>query len=266
MKKIIAIISIMILTTSLFAVESHITELQHVYFVSYFKYYDTFFEEDGYDTESYSRYVGRYDSFDGEETWTNTKYRAYISQKYPTSSGTYPDEGRDTRIWVAGFDDPHGSVLLQYDGTGWNTVYEIVPPPPVTTIPNRLSWIISSVWTDSYNMAFCASTGRLYQTFWDTDGYAEENFYYDYSEGDAIQAAPYPNKVRGNSRNDLFVVGDRLNISHFNGFDWRTYSELSGNGSYYSISTKGDLAVAVGQFYESLPISINRAIIAVGKR
>jgi len=43
MKKILGIISIMILTTSLFAVESHVTELQHVYFVSYFKYYDTSF-------------------------------------------------------------------------------------------------------------------------------------------------------------------------------------------------------------------------------
>ena len=43
MKKILVIISIKLLTIFLFAVESHVTELQHVYFVSYFKYYDTFF-------------------------------------------------------------------------------------------------------------------------------------------------------------------------------------------------------------------------------
>ena len=93
MKKILAIILIASLTTCVFATVDHVTELQHVYFKSYFKYYDTYYQVNGYGIESYFYYVGRYDDFDGEATWINTKYRAYISQKYPDASGTYPDYG-----------------------------------------------------------------------------------------------------------------------------------------------------------------------------
>jgi len=176
----------------------------------------------------------------------------------------YAENPGQTRIWIAGFTDLKGSVLLQFDGNAWQTVYEIVPPPPSTTIPNHLSWIITSVWTDNPYTVFCASTGRIYNTPWDTDGYAVENFNYDYQSGDPVTAAPRTNRIRGNNRNDIFVVGQSMWVGHYNGRDWRTYNELGGDGNYYAVALNGNTVVVAGTLYENN--LVQRAIVAIGRR
>ena len=68
-------------------------------------------------------------------------------------------------------------------------------------------------------------------------------------------------EIRGNGLNDIFVVGAFGECLHWNGTGWRSYRSQTGlvNGSYTSVSVKGDLVVAVGGNNAS-------AIILVGGR
>jgi hypothetical protein len=66
--------------------------------------------------------------------------------------------------------------------------------------------------------------------------------------------------VRGNDINDVFVTGGGLEIVHFNGATWHTYSEFSSTtASIGSLAIKGDLMITVG-------LDGAKAIAIVGKR
>ena len=64
----------------------------------------------------------------------------------------------------------------------------------------------------------------------------------------------YPLKVRGTANNNLFVVGQRSTVLHFNGKSWYRYMDLYGDivasrGSdniwFWSLAVTGDLIVIV---------------------
>ncbi len=71
----------------------------------------------------------------------------------------------------------------------------------------------------------------------------------------------YTFAVRGNSVNDLFVVGSYGEVLHFNGSTWKSFREQTqlSYGSYTSVAVRGNLVIAVG--YEG-----NRAVVARGRR
>ena len=74
-------------------------------------------------------------------------------------------------------------------------------------------------------------------------------FAFDGSSWREITSIPriWSNCIRGNSSNDLFVVGDFGFVAHFNGMSWRVYSNAALTaGSYSSLDIKGNKMMAVG--------------------
>jgi len=71
----------------------------------------------------------------------------------------------------------------------------------------------------------------------------------------------YTEAVRGNSVNDLFVVGSSGEVLHYNGKTWKSFRDrtLLRDGSYRSVAVKGRIVMAVG--FEN-----DRAIVARGMR
>jgi hypothetical protein len=53
--------------------------------------------------------------------------------------------------------------------------------------------------------------------------------------------------IRGSDKNDIFVVGDRNFISHFNGSSWYNISQNYSGGRYYRLDIGGDLMATVGR-------------------
>ncbi|MDL1893121.1 hypothetical protein FBQ87_09570 [Sphingobacteriales bacterium CHB3] len=73
-----------------------------------------------------------------------------------------------------------------------------------------------------------------------------------------IGASIYTNDIRGNTLNDIFVAGDFGMIGHFNGENWQLFFEDM-NRSYYTIATKEDVVVIVGEVS-------SRGLVTIGRR
>lgn len=69
------------------------------------------------------------------------------------------------------------------------------------------------------------------------------------------------NLVRGNDINDIFLAGAFGEVLHFNGTSWKSYHQQTviGNGSFWGLSVKGNIIVAVGD-------EGYRAISTIGRR
>ncbi|MBI1805811.1 MAG: hypothetical protein HYR76_02015 [Ignavibacteria bacterium] len=74
-----------------------------------------------------------------------------------------------------------------------------------------------------------------------------------------------PTRVRGNSFNDITIVGYYTMIAHFNGMTWCYYHQLasSNTNNLYSVSHRGNLVVAVGELYD--PIH-SKGLVFIGRR
>lgn len=55
----------------------------------------------------------------------------------------------------------------------------------------------------------------------------------------------FTERIRGIDNNDVFVAGDFGLVAHFNGINWKIYTEVAA-GLYYSCDYKGNVFVAVG--------------------
>ncbi len=71
----------------------------------------------------------------------------------------------------------------------------------------------------------------------------------------------YLESIRGNEINDISIVGDFGEFLHFNGTTWKSYRVQTtlNYGVYYSVTVRGNLAIAVGE-------NVARGIIALGRR
>ena len=124
----------------------------------------------------------------------------------------------------------------------------------VTTTP--ILWPLFTIWFIPNRIYYSAGSG-IYQKHLIQDS-AWKNKILDITTFTSTS-------IRGNNINDVFVVGAFGDFDHFNGVSWKNdYIEpLLDNGAYTSVSTKGDMVVAVG----SNQISINsEAVILIGRR
>jgi hypothetical protein len=115
-----------------------------------------------------------------------------------------------------------------------------------------INWALSSVWF---------VPGKEYWVV--GDGVYKKNFALQLSLWQRLAgSAQYGStKVRGTQINDIFICGSFGEIVHFNGASWHNYFNQIKPlyGIFYSIASKGDLIIAVGEIN---PL----AIIAVGRR
>ncbi|MCC7092713.1 MAG: glucosyl transferase, partial [Ignavibacteriaceae bacterium] len=55
------------------------------------------------------------------------------------------------------------------------------------------------------------------------------------------------NSVRGNSSNDIFIVGDSGAIFHFNGVSWKMLNTPNNKG-YSKVAIRGNIVVICGNY------------------
>jgi hypothetical protein len=102
---------------------------------------------------------------------------------------------------------------------------------------DTISWFsnrrVNSVWMDSKFQLFACGDGMFINS---------SNLW----EQQETITAVYKERVRGKSKNDLFVVGDFGLLAHYNGVRWREYPEASSASIYTSLDFKNNLMVTVG--------------------
>jgi len=129
-------------------------------------------------------------------------------------------------IWVAGkeYDE---SVILHYDGFNWSKFYERDKTINTNTLPeNEILLNIASIWRDiEIDSLIAVGSWGIFHASISNQGYARWGYprRWDIPEGVAMG---YPFRVRGRAYNDIFVVGQRNSILHFNGKSWHNYLEF----------------------------------------
>ena len=124
----------------------------------------------------------------------------------------------------------------------------------VTMLPDSgASWNLRGIWFTQRGPYYVVGAGVHYKQ--DVSSSTPWNHY---PPGEVTNY--YSQAIRGSARNDVVVVGDFGEIVHFNGMTWKNYlSQTRINGSYYGVSIKGNIIIAVGQVQ-------NRGVVAVGRR
>ncbi len=144
-------------------------------------------------------------------------------------------------IWACGYSlDYSRSILMQKNGQQWRRVVEV----PITTPlrPDTLSGSLASLWTSSSNSVEVATSGGMYRISSQSHGEGKRTWNPDPS------SLGFFNRVRGTSRNNIFVVGDFATIAHFNGVGWHLYDEfISTSHPLKSIAVSGNKIFAVGR-------------------
>ncbi len=115
----------------------------------------------------------------------------------------------------------------------------------------KINWpykdrIPHSVWFDNHNLIYVAG-GEIIRSNYLNSWQIVSNL-----------PRTYLRRIRGISKNDIFVSGDFLILSHFNGLTWKLYESYK-NGIYYSLDYKENTVVIVGDHE-------GKAIIKIGKR
>lgn len=100
-----------------------------------------------------------------------------------------------------------------------------------------ITFSLNGVWLDA---------GRRYYVV--GSGIFEKNIFSN-SRWKSIQPQVteyYTYAIRGTSLNHVVVVGAFRDVGHFNGWTWRTYPNVIGSGSWFSVSVRGKKVIAVG--------------------
>ncbi len=129
-------------------------------------------------------------------------------------------------VWVSG-KDYNESVILHYDGSIWSKFYERDNTIDPYTMPeDEILLSIASVWRDpEIDTLIAVGSWGVFHASISNQGFARWVYprRWDIPEGVAMG---YPFRVRGRAYNDIFVVGQRNSILHFNGNTWHNYLDF----------------------------------------
>jgi hypothetical protein len=129
-----------------------------------------------------------------------------------------------THIWATGTNVSDGhSVVLQYNGSQWTTLYDNANKPPLSF------FAFSTIWTSSSTFIYLAGGDYLRKLL-----LSSLNFGSPIEIGQRYMA----HRIRGTASNDIFVAAEDGECSHFNGNSWYLYPELKSysNGSVRFLS------------------------------
>ncbi|HSL90091.1 MAG TPA: hypothetical protein VK870_12375 [Ignavibacteriaceae bacterium] len=159
----------------------------------------------------------------------------------------------DGTVWACGYTGDYATtVLLRYDGTIWNKVYE-----GNSSNQNNNEYIgpTSGIWTNSKFFTYVASWGKIYRQPNDnilnikrlTPNFSDVAF-----------------AMRGTDHNNIFIAGQDGLVGHYNGVTYAEFNELKENAkNYLGVAVKDNIAVAVGVKYGGLS---SQAVISIGRR
>jgi hypothetical protein len=144
-------------------------------------------------------------------------------------------------IWATGFNSIDGhSVVLQFNGTGWSTIYDNANKPA-----NQIQYF-NTVWTDNVNYLYL--DGGSYTNILNLhDG--------TFQRTDSLSAWEVF-CLRGTKKSDIFRVGYAGETAHYNGSSWYLYPELrtldGGNAWFDSVFPTADMVLIGGSFPTAL--------------
>lgn len=115
-----------------------------------------------------------------------------------------------------------------------------------------LGQIYGSVWFKAGIKYYIVGDGLYEKSFKDTLKWVDLN-------NNRKITSYYMSCIRGNSLNDIIVVGAYGEFLHYNGSNWESLKEQTSitNGTYYRVAIKGNIVIAVGQ-------DQNQGIILIG--
>ena len=161
-----------------------------------------------------------------------------------------------SEIWVCGYDDLEGSVLLRKQGNTFKKINEITQST-ILGQPGIISHVYEDIWTCSNNYMFIASNGRVYVAHMTTTGDAGELLWWDYSTGNY---PPRTTAISGSGSDNIFVAGHYSMLNHYNGETWEDIAPACSEGILWlKLAVKDNIVVAVG---ETDPVE---GIIAIGR-
>ena len=155
-------------------------------------------------------------------------------------------------LWIAGCaSDYSKSILLVGDGTIWTISWD-----SSVASSQPYSGSVQSVWGPASDSVVVVGGGSVYRQRYDGSGIARK---------EQIDLGNYATRVRGQSSNDIVIVGYGGMLWHFNGNSWKRANSLSdSNHIFLSVAIRGDIIVAVGADYNvAVP---PRGLVAIGTR
>ncbi len=148
----------------------------------------------------------------------------------------------DSHVWATGTTASDGhSVVLQYDGKQWTTIYD-----NSNATPSKLFYF-NTVWTDNVNYLYLDG-GGLHKLATTNNNYIGPQI---------ITGQTYPSyRIRSTSQRDMFDTGQASEVAHFNGVSWYLYPELKaindGFAWFYSAYPTKDFILIGGVSLTSL--------------
>ncbi|NOZ03587.1 MAG: hypothetical protein GXO92_03140 [FCB group bacterium] len=148
----------------------------------------------------------------------------------------------EDHVWVVGYNRQNGdSQILYYDGTAWREKYYLDFSEwwPDNVNPDTLDGAVQTVWAYGDTVYFGTRHGVWKESVTTRKGSMV-------SFTDLGMEIFWIRRIRGNGCNDVFVVGNKGEVVHFNGRNWQVIQE--GNPTYEirSIDVKDDMILLVG--------------------
>jgi hypothetical protein len=157
-------------------------------------------------------------------------------------------------VWTCGYaSNSSESILLRYDGVNWETVWKWHFQQGSSD--SAYEGLLSSLWAvDSDSLIVVGGDGVYRQ---DVDGKSAPRV-------EKLYLGAFPFRVRGSASNNIFIVGDKGMVWHYNGATWKNFPQLQNpNWVFYSIAVLQNKVVVVGEDYSQV---IQKDIIVTGIR
>lgn len=148
-------------------------------------------------------------------------------------SGFYDPATGEEKIYASGFSsDFQEGVVLRKSGGQWEVLDNGVDGPLSSLYYNNFA----SVWTSQSNVFYVTAFNRVYRVTALNDRQYRVSLMLENENGIY--------RIRGSAGNNIFVVGDRVKLKHFNGVNWRHFSEFDALISMDCLDVKEDIIVA----------------------
>jgi len=147
----------------------------------------------------------------------------------------------EKHVWATGTNFRDGRcVILQYDGRNWKTIYGNLGKPQESYFG------FSSLWTNSEGLLWLTGNSRT----------TILNLQDGRFRGLPRSGSFVRYQIRATSVNDVFQIGQRGEVSHYNGLSWYLYPEIkdlaSGSSYWYAAHVQQKLVVIGGYFFTGL--------------
>jgi len=176
---------------------------------------------------------GNISHFNGED-WVNMN--SHTSLMLRDIHG-YQDSGSGDYLALAcGFElgYPEGIILMKAEDE-W-LILDDGNQGPISKLDNNN---FASLWVSGRNNFYVTAFNKIYKVkILDENALRVKNIF-------STDRGIY--RIRGDAENNMFVVGERVKLRHFNGYSWRYYQELDNIViAMHGLDVKGNVVVAAG--------------------